>query len=136
MIITKAMIDALRRKYSDQNIVLNPSDNPTEVVVELERDSGWRWGHALALIGSSEPHEHHRITEHYVVLRGELDLMVGEGVQPARTVRLSRKNPKPFVITPHQWHWARGVDQPALVLVFSTPAWAPDDHFLRSDIRP
>lgn len=134
MKITKAMIEKLKQRYPDGTIAINSPDQPTEVFVEIARHPRGLWGLAVALIGSSDPHEHHRTLEIYDVHEGELALTVQQPDGAIGTTNLARRAMPLKTVLPGMPHWARGVGKPALVTVLSVPAWDPTDHHLRPDI--
>lgn len=85
------------------------------------------YGIILAEITESKPHWHDRTRECYTLLRGRLEVFVGD-----QTVVLERFGDH-VVIPPGVPHWARAIGgggQPAMVTVASQPAWTEADHHL------
>lgn len=54
---TQKIIKELQQKYPGKKIILNPSENPTEIICELSPSSDHpERSIALAIVGSSKPH--------------------------------------------------------------------------------
>lgn len=53
------VLSELKAKYHDKKILLNPKDNPTEIIVEIEPTSEHpEKSLALAVVGKSKQHYH------------------------------------------------------------------------------
>lgn len=118
---TTAVIAQLREEFPGKTIVCLPEDNPTEIIVELDRNGVEDCSVAVAVIDRSAPHYHRMLTETYEVQEGVLYLQV-EGM-------LHVLNPgDTFTIHPGQVHWAEG--KATRIIVTCTPPWRPDDHIL------
>jgi len=127
MTIPTEMIEHLKERFPLGRFIALPSDNPTEVVCELNRDEMMRWGLAVVMIGLSRPHYHRKTLEVYTVVRGTLDLYLRKN----NTIVIeSLSCGRPFMVEPDTIHWAECVGIPSKVLVTSHPAWNEKDHFL------
>lgn len=115
-------INYFKRTYPGKNIVCLPEDDPSEIICEIEPSSEHPdYNVAVAAIKQSVPHYHHKATEEYEVLEGELELVVdGESIK--------LKQGDTYVIKPPAVHSAKG--DFTLVRVSSKPGWTPDDHIL------
>src|SRR3972149_4401039 len=76
MIVDKVIAE-LKAKYPGKKIILNPEDNPSEIIVEIEPTSEHpEKSLALAIVGKSKPHYHLKTTEIYEAIKGELTIFV------------------------------------------------------------
>lgn len=103
-----------------------PDGNETVYEVVTARD-GEGFGIAVADIIHSKPHRHEVMTETYTLVDGVLVVKID-----GRDFILSVKG-QSIQIFPGQVHsaWSHhGRQHPAKVLVFSSPAWTPEDHHL------
>lgn len=75
---------------------------------------------AIEVIISSKPHKHVNMTQYYTILKGSLELHVGE-----KTIKLSAGDK--YVIEPHNIHWANSDDE-CWVEILSKPGWTKEDH--------
>ncbi len=99
---------------------------PKEVVFEVitaSDDIGF--GVAIADIQQSQRHYHKTTLETYTLVAGELRVYVGEKVDVLRAPGQTLSIP---VNTPHCAESIGG--GPARLVVFSIPAWTPEDHLL------
>ena len=54
---TKRVISELKKEYPSKTIILNPPENPTEIVCEIEPAKNSKEdGIAIAIIDESKPH--------------------------------------------------------------------------------
>ncbi len=109
------VVAELKKKYPGKTIVLNPPENPTEIICEIEP------GLALAIIDESKPHYHKKATEFYEILQGDLIITIGE-----RKYKL-KKGDK-IIIKPGEIHSVKGNE--TWVSCLSKPGWKPEDHIL------
>lgn len=110
----------LSRRYPGKKIVKNDEGNPTEIICELgPTNSGGSM--AVAVIDRSKLHFHHRTTETYKVMRGELIVSVD-----GQDHKL--KEGESMVIEPGSKHSAVGNE--TWVEVYSHPGWTAEDHIL------
>lgn len=96
-----------------------PEEDPTEIIVEIERTANPDQSVAIAVIDRSEPHVHEQTYEVYEVLEGALDMYLDE-------VAATFWPNEQVSISPGVKHWAEG--NATWVRVTATPAWTPDDH--------
>jgi len=74
---TQKIIKELQQKYPGKKIILNPQDNPTEIICEISPTSDHpEKSIALAIVGSSKPHYHKNTTEIYEAQNGMLTVYV------------------------------------------------------------
>lgn len=121
------IVSELKSLYPNKDILQIPSQDPKEIIVEVEPTSiNPNYSLAVAVIEESYPHVHHRSFETYRVLRGEVHLFLG----PVRKV-LHEGDIQ--VIEPGTVHWA--IADSAMVECASEPGWIPEDHILVHDAR-
>jgi mannose-6-phosphate isomerase-like protein (cupin superfamily) len=119
---TNKIIKELKAKYPGKKILLNPEDNPTEIIVEIEPTAEHpERSLALAVVGESKPHYHKVTTEIYEVVKGELTVTV-DGKKHAL------KPGDKLTIKPNTVHSAQGGE--AWFLTYSNPGWTFADHIL------
>lgn len=116
------VLDELQERYPGKKIIPSSSDNPTEIICEVEpaREHP-EYSLAVAVIDRTSPHVHKKSRETYRVVKGELDLFV-EGEKK----RLTKG--EELVIQPGQIHWAEGDE--TWIECYSQPGWVLDDHIL------
>src|SRR3989344_9675092 len=69
----KKIIKKLRFKYPGKEIILDPQDNPTEIICEREPTADHpERSIALAIVGKSKPHYHKKSEEVYEAVKGIL----------------------------------------------------------------
>ncbi|MDO8621411.1 MAG: cupin domain-containing protein [Candidatus Levybacteria bacterium] len=118
----RKVVSELKKKYPNKTIVLNPPENPTEIICEIEpAKNNEEDGIAIAIIDDSKPHYHKKATEFYEILRGDLIITLGK-----RKYKL-KKGDK-FIIKPGEIHSAKGNE--TWVSCLSKPGWRPEDHIL------
>lgn len=114
------VVEELTKKYPGKNIILNPPENPTEIVCEIEPASeNPNRSVAIAILDTNIKHFHRRAKETYEVIKGTLELTKG-----GRTYLLSPG--EKLVVEPGEYHLAKGCE--TWVKVTSVPAWTPDDQ--------
>lgn len=119
------VVDELTNKYPGKNIILNPPENPTEIVCELEPASeNPEKSVAIAILDNNIKHTHRLAKETYEVIKGTLELTKG-----GKTYFLSPG--EKLEIEPGEYHLAKGSE--TWVKVTSEPGWNPDDQILAED---
>ncbi|MBI2641674.1 cupin domain-containing protein [Candidatus Roizmanbacteria bacterium] len=118
----KKIIKELKKKYPGKKIILNPPENPTEIICEIDPTSKHpEKSVALAIIGKSRPHYHKKSTEIYEAVRGTLTVY-----------KNSRKHilqeGQKITIEPNVVHYAKGNE--SWFLTHSTPGWTFEDHII------
>lgn len=117
----KKVIEELKSKYPGKNIILNPPENPTEIVCEIEPARlNPEKSVAIAILDTNIKHFHRRSKETYEVIKGTLEITKG-----GKTYFLSPG--EKLEIEPEEYHLAKGKE--TWVKVTSTPAWTPEDQF-------
>jgi mannose-6-phosphate isomerase-like protein (cupin superfamily) len=113
-------------KELDPSLYKNKVENPQETIYEvITAENGLGWGMVIADFGESEPHFHHHTSEAYVVLEGELEVILKEKESHFL------KTGDFIFIESGQIHQARAIgDKPARIAAFTFPAWSPEDHYL------
>jgi len=109
------VVSELKRKYPGKKIILDPPENPTEIICEIEN------GIAIAIIDESRPHYHKKATEFYEVLQGDLIITIDK-----RKYKL-KKGDK-ITIKPGKIHSVKGNE--TWVSCLSKPGWKSEDHVL------
>src|SRR3989344_1466189 len=116
------VIKELKTKYPGKKILLNPEDNPAEIIVEIEPASEHtEKSLALAVVGKSKPHYHLKTTEIYEAIKGELTIFV-DGKKSIL------KPGEKMTIKPGSIHSAEG--EGVWFYTYSTPGWTLEDHIL------
>lgn len=118
------IVRRIKEEHPNKEIFLDPpgSDNPTEIIVELEPASEHpERSLALAVVGKSAPHYHKVSTEIYESVEGDLTVIVDNE-------KHILKPGEKFTITPGQIHSAEGEN--VWFLTHSTPGWTPEDHIV------
>lgn len=114
------VVDELKKKYPGKNIILNPPNDPREIVCEIEPASENREKSiAIAILDNNIKHFHRKAKETYEVIRGTLEL-----TKDGKTYFLSPG--EKLVIEPEKYHMAKGKE--TWVKVTSVPAWTPEDQ--------
>ena len=119
------VIKELKAKYPNKNIVFDPPNNPTEIIVEIEptRDHPER-SLALAVVGRSKPHYHKMTTEIYEVVKGILTIDI-DGIK-----HILKKGEK-ITIEPDTIHYVEGKE--CWFLTHSKPGWTFEDHIMKEE---
>ena len=108
------IVEEIRKKYPGKNIILNPPENPTEIVCEIEPASeNPNKSVAIAVLDNNIKHFHRVAKETYEVIKGVLEMSKG-----GKTYFLSPG--QKMVIGPREYHMAKG--QETWVKVISEPA--------------
>ena len=115
------IVAELTAKYPGKPIIKLPEDNPTEIIVELERTA--EMSCAIAVIARSVEHHHQIMVETYTVLRGRISVFLDGREHKLETGAM-------VIIPPGTKHWAQG--DSAWVQVDCTPPWSAEDHILDS----
>lgn len=119
---TKKIVSELKKKYPGKEIILNPSKNPTEIIVEIDPTSDHpEYGVALAVVGRSEPHYHKNTTEVYQVIKGKLIVYI------AGKKHILKEKEK-ITINPGTIHYVVGNE--TQFLTYAKPGWTAQDHIL------
>jgi mannose-6-phosphate isomerase-like protein (cupin superfamily) len=123
------LVKEFEEKYKGYPIIRIPEENPREIIAVMFVAPDKSFSTAVALIDESDPHYHTRTHEFYIVRRGVLDLfkrdLRGEQVNTHRMNCCTHEIPLNVI------HWAKCVGpEPAEVLVYTWPAWTPEDHIL------
>ena len=119
---SKKVVEELKAKYPGKNIVLDPPENPTEIIVEIEPTKNHpEKSLALAVVGKSKPHYHKKTTEIYEVVKGGLALFI-DGKK-----HILKKGGK-ITIKPNTVHHAEGNE--TWFLTHSKPGWTSEDHIV------
>ena len=114
------IVEEIRKKYPGKNIILNPPENPTEIVCEIEPASeNPNKSVAIAVLDNNIKHFHRVAKETYEVIKGVLEMSKG-----GKTYFLSPG--QKMVIGPREYHMAKG--QETWVKVISEPAWTPEER--------
>ena len=77
---------------------------------------------AVEVIIDSKPHKHLKMTQHYTIITGSMELHIGDKV-------VILKNGDKYTIDPNQIHWAKSNGE-CWVEIYSTPGWTKEDHIL------
>lgn len=118
----KKIVAELKKKYPGKDIIFDPPEDPTEIIVEIEptKDHPER-SLALAVVGSSKPHYHKKSTEVYEVTKGELTIYLDN------KRHILREGEK-MTIKPNVVHSVEGNE--TWFLTYSSPGWTFDDHIV------
>lgn len=117
------IIEELRLKYPNKTVINNGLG---EIVCEIKPGSeDPKESIAIAVIDSTKPHYHEIITETYKVIKGNLDLYVGQN-------RISLKEGETYIIEPKHVHYATGNE--TWIECTSRPAWSFEDHLFPGKI--
>lgn len=115
------IIKALNEKYPGKKIILDPLDNPSEIICEIDPTANHpEKSVALAIVGRSKPHYHKKSTEIYEAVKGVLTVYKnGE--------KYILKEKERITIEPNVVHYAEGDE--VWFLTYSNPGWTVEDHF-------
>lgn len=124
---TQKIVKELYTKYPGKEIVLDPSENPTEIICELEPTSDHpERSTALAIVGKSKPHYHKKSTEIYEAVKGTLTVYKGGK-------KFMLNEGEKITIEPNIVHYVEGDE--AWFLTYSTPGWTFEDHIVVDQIH-
>lgn len=116
------IVSELKTKYPGKKIILDPPENPTEIICEIEPSiNDEESSIAIAIIDESKPHYHNKATEFYEVLKGNLIITINK-----KEYKL-KKGDK-ITIKPDEIHSVKGNE--TWVNCISKPGWKPEDHIL------
>lgn len=116
------VVNELREKYPEANIILNDQRNPTEIICEIESTSKHSdYSIAIAVIDKSISPYHKKTTEEYEVIKGKLLLKVDDK-------KIILKKGDKFVIKTNIVHYGEG--QETWVKTTSKPGWTQKNHLL------
>jgi len=119
---TQKIVKEIESKYPGKKIILDPQDNPTEIICEIEpTEEHPEKSVALAVVGWSKPHYHKECTEIYEAIKGELTVYK-EG--KAHVLKEGER----VTIEPGVVHNVEGDE--AWFLTYSNPGWRRDDHIV------
>jgi len=123
---TQKIIKELQQKYPGKKVILNPPENPTEIICELSPTSEHPESSvALAIVGSSKPHYHKNTTEIYEAQKGILTVYVnGEK-------HILQEGEK-ITIKPNTIHHVEGDE--AWFFIHSNPGWMFEDHIVVEEV--
>jgi len=120
------IIKELQQKYPGKKIILDPPENPTEIICELSPTSEHpEKSIALAIVGSSKPHYHKNSTEIYEAQKGILTVYV-DGKK-----NMLNEGEK-ITIKPNDVHYVEGDE--AWLLTHSSPGWKFEDHIVVEEV--
>jgi mannose-6-phosphate isomerase-like protein (cupin superfamily) len=116
------VISELEIRYPGKRVLVNDSENPTEVICEVEPASkNPSRSVAIAVLDATFQHFHRKTTEVYKVIKGTLT------INKAGKEYVLKKGDS-VKINPLEHHTAEGHE--TWVEVTSTPAWTSKDHIL------
>ena len=119
---SKKIIQELQVRYPEKKIILDPPENPTEIICELEPTSDHPdRSTALAIVGKSKPHYHKKSTEIYEAVKGTSTVYKG-----GKKFMLNEGGK--ITIEPHIIHYVEGDE--AWFLTYSEPGWTFEDHIV------
>lgn len=116
------IIKELKEKYPGKNIILNPSNNPSEIICEIDPTSKHpEKSVAMAVVDKSKPHYHKKSTEIYKVIKGILTVY-------KNGKKYILKEKEKITIEPNVIHFAQGDE--TWFLTYSNPGWTLEDHIV------
>ena len=116
------VIEEIKKKYPGKTIILDPQDNPSEIICEIDPTIDHpEKSIALAVVGRSKPHYHKKSTEIYEVIKGELTVYKSGK-------KYVLKEGKKLKIEPDEVHNVEGEE--AWFLTYSEPGWRLDDQIV------
>ena len=119
---TKKILNELKEKYPGKNIILNPQNNPSEIVCEIDPTSNHaEKSIALAIVGRSKPHYHKKSTEIYEAVKGIL-IVYKNGK------KYILKEKERITIESNVVHYVKGDE--SWFLTYSKPGWTVGDHIV------
>ncbi len=121
MNVTKT-IGELKKTYPGKKIILDPPDNPSEIICEIDSTTSHPGKSvAVAIVGRSKPHYHKKSTEIYEAVKGTLTVF-----KNGKKYLLKEK--EKITIEPNVVHYVEGNE--AWFLTYSTPGWTFEDHIV------
>jgi len=119
---TQKIIKELQAQHPGKKVILDPPDNPTEIICEIEPTAVHpERSVALAIVGTSKPHYHKKSTEIYEAIKGILTVYI-EGKK-----HVLHEGEK-ITIEPHVIHYVEGDE--TWFLIYSSPGWTFEDHIV------
>lgn len=116
------VIEEIKKQYPGKAIILEPQDNPTEIICEIDPTSDHpEKSVALAVVGRSKPHYHKKSTEVYETMKGMLT------IYKSGKKYVLKKGEK-LTIESGEVHHVEGDE--TWFLTYSEPGWRLDDHIL------
>ena len=72
---SKKIVEEIKKKYPRKKVILDPEDNPAEIICEIDPTLNHpEKSTALAIVGRSKPHYHKKSTEVYETIKGVLTI--------------------------------------------------------------
>ncbi len=119
---SQKIIKVLNDKYPGKEVILDPPENPTEIICELAPTSDHaERSIALAIVGKSKPHYHKKSTEIYEAVKGTLTVYKGGK-------KFVLHEGEKLTIEPHITHYVEGDE--AWFLTYSKPGWTFEGHIV------
>lgn len=120
------VIAQLQAQYPGKTIIQNPSQNPTEIICEIEPAADHAdYSVAISVIDKSKPHHHDITEETYEVIKGRLVLFTDD---QSHTLFPGDS----YTIKPGIHHYATGDE--TWTKTTARPGWTPKDHLLANVI--
>lgn len=117
---TTKTVEQLKEQYPGATIIAIPSEEPSEIVCEVEPTSDHpEYSIAISVIDRSAIHYHLKSTETYHIIKGELDVYI-DGIPH------HLKRGEFITIKPNSKHYAIGNE--TWVECRSEPGWTAEDH--------
>jgi mannose-6-phosphate isomerase-like protein (cupin superfamily) len=122
---TTQIIKELKSRYPGKSIILNPPENPSEIICEIEPTSDHeKSSTALVVVDKSKQHYHKKSVEIYEALKGTLTIYInGE--------KYIINEGEKLTIEPNVIHYVEGNE--SWFLTYSKPGWTIEDHILVND---
>lgn len=119
---TKRIVKEIKRKYPGKTIILDPQDNPTEIICEIDPTSEHpERSVALAVVSRSKPHYHKKSREIYEAIKGLLTVY-------KNGQEFVLKEGEKITITPNEVHYVEGDE--SWFMTYSEPGWSLEDHIV------
>ncbi len=119
---SQRILKQLRKKYPGKE-VFDLDGRGLHFVCEVEPTKDHpEYDRAVEVILSSKPHKHLKMTQHYTILSGSLELYLdGE--------KVTLNSGDVYTINPGIVHWAKS-DGECWLEIYSRPGWTQEDHIL------
>jgi mannose-6-phosphate isomerase-like protein (cupin superfamily) len=119
---SEQILRQLRVKYPGKN-AFDLDGRCMHFVCEIEPTHEHpEYDRAVEVILLTSPHKHLKMTQHYTIISGTLELHVGEDI-----VELHPGDR--YTIHPDTVHWARSTHE-CWVEIYSQPGWTKEDHIV------
>lgn len=119
---TSKIIDEIKKKYPRKAIILDPQDNPTEIICEIDPTVDHpEKSVALAVVGKSKSHVHKKSTEIYEAMKGALTVYKNGN-------KFTLQEGEKMTIKPGEVHHVEGHE--TWFLTYSEPGWTFEDHIV------